>query len=197
MVFGRQKDVPKEISKVKLSEWYSGLSDQNKVRIGRYLEKSDTSSALNFSLSVMRNANLEENSHMTVVVGENILTHDLSELEKFDVLEELIPAYYDVKRYCDCLNCCNEGIEILAKNMEKIKKRNGGSIPEKIMCRNYTINVLIGAEGDYDAADAALDKFFEMGIISEEDLKFRKQSHKIHKLQMSFDSVFTVKLKNQ
>jgi len=197
MVFGRQKDVPKEISKVKLGEWYQGLSDQNKVRIGRYLEKSDTSSALNFSLSVMRNANLEENSSMTIVVGENILTHDLAELEKFDVLEELIPAYYDVRRYCDCLKCCDEGIEILAKNMEKIKKRNGGSIPEKIMCRNYTINVLIGAEGDYEAADAALDKFFEMGIISEEDLKLRKQSHKIHKLQMSFDSVFTVKLKNQ
>ena len=197
MVFGRQKDIPKEISKVKLTEWYSGLSDQNKVKIGRYLETSDTASALNFSLSVMRNANQEENYSVAVIAGENILNNDLGETERFDVLEEIIPAYYGVRRYDECLKCCGEGIEILAGIMEKIKKRNGGSLPEKIMCRNYTINVLIGIHGDYEAGDAALDRFYDMGLISMEDLEYRKQSHKVHKLQRTFDSVFTVKFKDQ
>ena len=197
MVFGWQKDIPKEISKVRLGEWYSGLSDQNKVKIRRYLENSDTTSALNFALSVMRNANKEENCAVAILAGENVLKSDLDGIEKFDVLEEIIPAYYGAGRYDDCLKCCEEGTEILKGMMDRIKKRNGGSLPEKIMCRNYTINVLIGAYGDYDAGDAALDRFYEMGLISEEDLKFRKQSHKVHKLQRTFDSVFTVKLKDQ
>lgn len=195
MVFGRQKDIPKEILKVKLGEWYSGLSDQNKIKIGRYLENSDTTSALNFTLSVMRRANQEENNSMSIIIGENILKDHLDEIEKFDVFEEIIPAYYGVGRYEDCLKFCNEGVGILANNMDKIKKRNGGSLPEKIMCRNYTVNVLIGAYSDYDAADAALDKFYDMGIISKEDVEFRKQSHKVHKLQKSFDSIFTVRPK--
>jgi len=197
MVFGRQKDIPKEISKVKLTEWYSGLSDQNKVKIGRYLETSDTSSALNFSLSVMRNANQEENYSVAVITGENIFNNNPEGIEKFDVLEEIIPAYYGVKKYDECLKCCGDGIEILSGIMEQIKKRNGGSLPERIMCRNYTINVLIGIHGDYEAGDAALDKFFDMGLISKEDVEYRKQSHKVHKLQRTFDSVFTVKFKDQ
>ncbi|MCL2296274.1 MAG: hypothetical protein FWC29_04245 [Methanomassiliicoccaceae archaeon] len=197
MIFGRQKDIPKEISKVRLGEWYSGLSDQNKVKIGRYLEGSDTSSVLNFMLSVMRNANLEENHAVAVLAGENILKNDLGKIERFDVLEEIIPAYYGVGRYDDCIGRCEEGIGILKDMMEGIKERNGGSLPENIMCRNYTINVLVGVRGDYDAGDAALDRFLEIGLISEEDVRYRKQSHKIHKLQRTFDSIYALKLKDQ
>jgi len=197
MIFNRQKNVPEEISKVRLGEWYSGLSDQNKVKMGRYLADSDTSSVLNFSLSVMRNANREENFSVTVMVGENILGNNLKKAERFDVLEEIIPAYYGVKRYDDCLRCCGEGIEMIPDVAGVLKERNAGSLPERIMCRSYTINVLVSAYGDYDAGDAALDKFHEMGLISEEDLRYRKQSHKIHRLQRTFDSVFTVKLKDQ
>ena len=197
MILNRQKNTPEEISKVKLSEWYSGLNDQDKVKVGRYLGGSDTTSALNFSLSVMRNANLEENHKVAVIVGENILKNNLGKIERFDVLEEIIPAYFGTKRYDDCLRCCEEGIGIITDVMEKIKERNNGSLPEKIMCRNYTINVLIGGYGDYDAGDAALDRFCEMGLISEEDVRYRKQSHKIHKLQRTFDGIFSVKLKDR
>ena len=196
-MFLSKKDVPEEISKVKLGVWYSGLSDQDKVKVGRYIEGSDTSSAPNFCLSVMRKANLEENHKVTVLTGENILGSGLDEMERFDILEEIIPAYYGVKKYEDCLKCCEEGIGIVRRSMEKIKERNGGSLPERIMCRNYTINVLVGAYGDYDAGDRTLDEFFEMGLISEEDVMYRKQSHKVHKLQRTFDGIFSVKLKDQ
>ena len=191
MFFNRQKDVPAEILKVKLNEWYSGLSDTDKVKIGRYLRESDTSSALNFSLSVMNKADEEENYPLAVLVGENILKQDLREIERFDVLESIIPAYFGSCRYDVCLKCCEEGLSTLQKNIEEIKKRNGGVLPESIMCRNYTINVLIGAYDKYEEADAALDRFFEMGLISEEDVKYRKQSHKIHKLQRTFDGIFS------
>jgi len=197
MIFNRQKNIPEEISKVRLGDWYTGLSDQDKVRIGRYLKDPDTSSALNFTLSVMRDANKEDNCHVTILAGENILKSKLSEIERFDVLEEMIPAYYAAKRYDDCMRCCDEGIGMIPDLMEKLKERNGGCLPDNIMCRSYTINVLIGGFGDYDAADAALDKFCEMGLISEEDVAYRKQSHKIHKLQRTFDGIFGVKLKDQ
>jgi len=197
MIFNKQKNIPEEISKVRLVDWYSSLSDKDKVRIGRYLRDSDTSSALNFSLFVMRGANKEENYSVTVIVGENILKSRLKEMERFDVLEEIIPAYYSAKRYDDCMRCCEEGIGMIPGLMEKLKERNGGLLPETIMCRNYTINTLIVGMGDYDAADDALDKFCEMGLISEEDVAYRKQSHKIHKLQRTFDGIFGVKLKDQ
>ncbi len=197
MIFGRNKGVPEEISKVKLNDWYIGLSDQDKVKIGRYLAGSDTSSLLNFSLFVMRKANEEENHYIAILMGEMILKKDVKGIEKFDVLEEMIPAYYEAKRFDECLKCCNEGIEMIPELIGKLKERNGGSLPERITCRNYTVNVLIGAYGDYDAGDLALDRFYEMGLITEEDLRFRKQSHKIHRLQRTFDGVFTMQLKDQ
>ncbi|MDR1404821.1 MAG: hypothetical protein LBJ20_04575 [Candidatus Methanoplasma sp.] len=197
MIFGRQRDFPEEISKAGLDEWYSEMSDQNKVKLGRYLKNAETSSALGFSLSVMETANMEENHSLTVLVGENILKSNLTETERFDVLEKLIPAYFGVKRYDDCLKCCNDGIGILENSADKIKHRKGDRLPETLMCRNYTVNVLVGAYGDYDAGDEAMDRFCEMGLMSEEDVRYRKQSHKIRKLQRTFDGVFSVKLKNQ
>lgn len=192
MIFSRRKDVPEEISKARLSEWYSGLSDQDKVKIGRYLRDADTSSALSLSLSVMRKAGGEENHSAVILAGENILRSDLKETERFDVLEEIIPAYYGAGRYDDCLECCAEGTDLIRRLMGEIKERNGGSLPERITCRNYTINVLVGVRGDYEAGDAALDEFCRMGLISEEDVAYRKQSHKIHKLQKTFDGIFTM-----
>ena len=197
MIFSRQKDVPDEISRTKLTGWYSGLSDQEKVKVGRYLKEADTRSALALSLSVMRKANHEENFTVTVLVGENILKNDLKKIERFDVLEGIIPAYYELCRYDDCLRSCNEGIGMIPDLTELIQKRNGGCLPERIVCRNYTINALIIGFGDYDAADAALDRFLDMGLISQEDVDYRKQSHKIHRLQRTLDSIFTLKPKDQ
>lgn len=197
MIFNKHKDVPEEISKAGLTKWYDGLTDQEKVKLGRYLKGPGNLSAFDLSIRIMRAANAEDNYPVTVLVGENILKSSLKELERFDVLEEIIPAYYAVKRYDDCKECCEKGLTIIQANMDMIKARNDGKLPEKIVCRNYLVNVLIGAFGDYDAGDAALDRFFEMGLISEEDVQFRKQSHKVHKLQRTFDGIYGVKLKDQ
>jgi len=197
MIFSRHKDVPEEISKVGLKEWYSGLSDQDKVKVGRYIKDADTSSKFKFCLSITKKAEQEENHNTAVLAGEVALKEAHDDVERFDALEAIIPAYFGVCRYDDCLRCCEEGLGIIQKIMLKLKERNNGSLPESIMCRNYTINVLIGVRGDYEAGDAALDRFFEMGLISEEDLRYRKQSHKVHRMQKTFDSIFTIKLKDQ
>ena len=65
-------------------------------------------------------------------------------------------------------------------------------VPEDLRFRNRTIDILVGYMKDYESANAALDEFFEIGIISEEDLKFRKNSLKIHRLQRTFDSIYSL-----
>ena len=190
-------DIPEEISKVKLSEWFSGLSDREKVKVKRYLKDADTSSAYNFSMKIMAASFEEENYSVAVLIGENILKAHLTPIERFDALEAIIPSYFGAKKYVECLKCCEEGLAMIPGLKEKLMQRNNGILPERIQCRNYTINVLVGVNGNYDEGDKALDRFFEMGLISEEDVEYRKQSHKIHRLQRTFDGVFSVKLKDQ
>ncbi len=197
MIFNKHKDTPEEIVKAGLTKWYEGLSDPDKVKIKRYLKDSDASTPFDLSILIMRRANEEENYPVTVLVGENMLGSRLTDMERFDVIEEIIPAYYDLKRYDECRDRCEDGLDLIMELMDDIRSRNSGELPERIICRNYLVNVLIGAYGDYDAGDDALDRFHEMGLISEEDVNFRKQSHKIHKLQRTFDGIYGVKLKDQ
>lgn len=196
MILKKSKDVPEEISKTNLTDWYNSLNDQQKVKLGRYLGGSDVSSKFALCISIMRKANEENNHSVTILVGENIIGSKISDMERFETLEEMIPAYFEAKRYDECLKCCEEGLALIPELLPAIRKSDG-TIPERLMCRNYLINVLVGAYGDYDAGDEALDRLFEMGLISEEDVKFRKQSHKIHKLQRTFDGIYGVKLKDQ
>jgi hypothetical protein len=192
----KSKDVPVEIKKAGMSEWYASLNDVNRVKLGRYITDANVSSKVNFCMDVMKRANADENYSVANIIGEYIL-EDTKGLVRFDVLEELILADFGVKKYEECLKHCDEGLDLISEYKNKIIERNNGELPERIVCRNYTINVLVGINSNYDAGDAALERFYELGLISEEDLNFRKQSHKIHKLQRVFDGIYAVKLKDQ
>ena len=196
MLFNRSKDVPTEISGVGMSDWYSALNDQNKVKLGRYISGNRTSSKPLFCIDVMRKANADENPSVTVMIGEYI-EKETTGMCRYHINEELIPALFELKKYDECLQCCDEGLNLFDSFRDEIIGRNNGEIPERVLCRNYTINVLIGIYSEYDKADAALERFLEMGLISEEDMNYRKQSHKIRKLQRVFDGIYAVKLKNQ
>ncbi|MBQ8643380.1 MAG: hypothetical protein IJ469_01825, partial [Candidatus Methanomethylophilaceae archaeon] len=52
------------------------------------------------------------------------------------------------------------------------------------------IDILVGVEYDYETAYEALDGFLDIGIMDADELSFRKQSLKIHRLQKSFDNLF-------
>ena len=83
----------------------------------------------------------------------------------------------------------------------KLKKelfaRAGGEIPGDKGCRNYKLNVLVGVIYDYDGGDKALDEYYEMGLITKDDLEFRKKSNTIFKLQKAFDGVYAVRVKDE
>jgi hypothetical protein len=196
MFLKKSNGIPPEIEKARMSEWYESLSDQNKVKVSRCVPGADTSSKTAFALSVMQKTNEEENYAVTELLGEYIIG-ETKGLIRYDVLEEIILAYFGTKKYDRCLECCSEGLDMIPEIKAELIKRNGGKLPERIICRNYTINVLVGVYSRYDDGDEALDRFYELGLITEEDLNFRKQSHKVHKLQRVFDGIYSVKLKDQ
>lgn len=196
MLFGKNKDVPPEVAAVSLGKWYSELSDQNKVKLGRYLKIADTSSKYDFIISVMDKAIDDHNYSLAALVGAMGKDLKLHDLQHYDVNERMVLAYYNLEKYEECLACCEEGLAMVSSLKKQIFERSGGEIPDDMYCRNYKINVLIGVEYDYDAGDKALDEFYEMGILSKEDLDYRKQSTKIFRLQKTFDAIYTVKVKD-
>ena len=179
-----------------LGEWYSSLSDRDKVRLERYLTGADRSSVISFLSSVASAAVAEENHIFAVTVCEECLNRDVSDIEKFRITESLIEAYIGAKRYDDAKCLCESNLALYPSVSDRITAENNGSVPEKMNCRNRYIDILVGIESGYDEAIGLLDRFRRMGLITEEDLKFRVQSLKIHRLQRSFDGVYTYTYKN-
>jgi hypothetical protein len=192
----RSEDIPKEISDAKLDEWYSSLSDQHKIMLNRYSKKADTSSGNSFLSSVADAALADNNYAFAVMICETCLACGTSKMQRFDNAETLIDAYIGMKRYDDAKRICEDNLELIPSVIDQIKARNNGKMPEKMNCRNRYIDVVVGIESGYDKAFELLDRFFSMNLISAEDLAFRKQSLKIHRLQRSFDGVYTYTYKN-
>ena len=196
MLFKKTENVPEEISKAKMNEWYSSLSEQDKVKAGRYLKDADTSSPYSFLLSTADSALKDDNYSFSAFVCECSLTNASTDTERFEANEILINAYIGMKRYDDAKLQCEKGLELYPKVSEQIMKKNNGSVPENIVCRNRYIDILIGIESGYDEAFVLLERFHKMGMISSEDLAYRRQSLKIHRLQRSFDGVYTYTYKD-
>lgn len=196
MLFNKNKDVPQKVAAVDLGKWYSELSDQNKVKIGRYLDGADPSSKFSFVISLMDQAIKDENYGLVITVGEMGKALRFSDIQHYDINERLIVAYYNSKKYDECIAACEEGLSMVPKLKKELFKRSEGEIPSDMYCRNYKMNVLVGIFFDYDSGDKALDDYFEMGLISKEDLEYRKQSNKIFRLQRTFDGIYTIKVKD-
>ena len=184
-------DIPKKISDAGLEKWYSSLPQDDAVRLSRYIGGADASSAYSFLSSVSNSALAEENHSFSVTVCEECLRMRLSDIQRFDITEMLIEAYIGVKRYDDAKRMCGSGLDIFPRVSEQIKKRNNGTLPEKIACRNRYIDIVVGIGSGYDEAFALLRRFLTMGMISQEEYAFRERSLKIHRLQRSFDGVYT------
>ena len=185
-----KKDVPKEVSAVKLSKWYNSLDDRNKVRLSRYVSGADTSSKAAFLKDIMSKANAEDNYAAAVVVGEFTETQKFNIADRFDLTEEYIEALFGINEVKIVKEMCFRNLDMVPKLSSRILGENG-KIPENISCRNRLIDILVGIEADYDSAQKMLDRFNEMKILSDEDLEYRKQSLMVHKLQRTFDSIFS------
>ena len=187
MLFNR--GVPKEISAVKLKKWFRSLDDRDKNRIARYAPDADTSSQIAFLTDVMSRANAEDNHAVSLVTGEFGATLDMSDTEKFDFVNEQIEAFFGSGDIGRAKELCLEYIELIPKVIIHI---TADGVPEFLPCRNRLIDILVGTESNYDEAIDMLVRFNEMEVLPDEDLDFRIQSLKVHKLQRTFDSVFSL-----
>lgn len=197
MLFKNNKDVPPEAAAAGLGNWYSKLDDRDRVRLGRYLGSADTSSAAAFMTSVMDAAAADENHGFAVTVGELSDTLRLSDLQRYDVNERLIVAYFNTQRYDECLSACEKGLQMFSKHRKEIVRQAGGEMPAEMMCRNYKVNVLVGVMYDYDEGDRALEEFHGMGLIDEHELEYRKNGNRIFRLQKTFDGIYAVRYKDE
>ncbi|MCL2712263.1 MAG: hypothetical protein FWD37_03175 [Methanomassiliicoccaceae archaeon] len=187
-------DIPVKMKGTPSEKWYPSLSESNRIILNRYLENADLSSSFQFFRSVSDAALKDDNPSFAVFMCEECSRNELSGTERFDMNELLIDAYIGVKRYDDAKFLCEENLKLFPSVSEKIISRNG-SLPEKLNCRNRYIDIVVGIESGYDEAFALLERFFDMDLITKEDLAFRKQSLKIHRLQRSFDGVYTYSYK--
>ncbi len=190
MFFNR--DVPKEISKVKLSKWYKTLDDRDKTRISRYLNGIDDSSKDAFVIDIMRKANAEENHPVSVKVGDFAVSENFGDKMMFDITNEYIDALFGSKDYDKAKEFCLKNLDLVPKIYSELLDENGEML-KNLPCRNRMIDILVGIDLNYEEAEEMLQRFNEMKILSDDELEYRKQSLKIHRLQRTFDSVYSYK----
>ncbi|MDR2866481.1 MAG: hypothetical protein LBV13_03655 [Methanomassiliicoccaceae archaeon] len=174
-----------------LYDWRSSMSEQETVMLDRYSRNADRTSVPSFLLSAATAALTDENYRFAASAAEECLRNEISDIQRFDATESLIEAHIGTKRYDDAKVRCEDNLSLYPYVSGEIKARNGGTVPERMVCRNRYIDILVGTESAYDPALELLDRFLGMGMISAEDHAFRRQSLKIHRLQRSFDGVYT------
>lgn len=184
-------DIPKQITEAGLDDWYSGLTSQDRVRTRRYLEGIDTSSPIAFLDDLMVRAVDDHNYKLAVTAGKHLDGMELSDYDRFMSTELLIEGMFGADDFEGAKEMCCRNLDLYPIVSERIVAENGG-IP-RLSCRNRLIDILVGVDGDYDNANEVLDRYCEMGLITEEERDLRKQSLKVHRMQKTFDNIFNLK----
>ena len=183
------QEIPAEISAVKLDDWFDSLNDMNKVKVKRYLNCIDTTSPQNFLVDLMIRSSMDHNYGLSVIAGQYALSKDLSDYDRFMVTEAYIYGLFGAENYEEMkVQCCNN-LDLFPTIKDRFLKENDGELPKTIYCRNRLIDVLVGVESDYEQAYEVLDEYVKIGILNEDELNYRKQSLKIHRMQKTFDNV--------
>ncbi|MBO4357277.1 MAG: hypothetical protein J5813_03805 [Candidatus Methanomethylophilaceae archaeon] len=183
------QEIPAEISAVKLDDWFDSLNDMNKVKVKRYLNCIDTTSPQNFLVDLMIRSSMDHNYGLSVIAGQYALSQDLSDYDRFMVTEAYIDGLFGAENYEEMkVQCCNN-LDLFPTIKDRFLKENDGELPKTIYCRNRLIDVLVGVESDYEQAYEVLDEYVKIGILNEDELNYRKQSLKIHRMQKTFDNV--------
>lgn len=182
--------IPAEVSAAGLEEWYSGLNDPTKVKMRRYLPGIDTSSPVAFLRDLMARSYEDHNYGLSIVAGEYSKDHRMDDYTRFLMNEGYIDGLFGADRFDEAKMVCCENLDIFPSIRERFLEDNGGVLPSSISCRNRLIDMMVGVDSDYDGAYRALDEFVAIGILNEDELDYRKQSLKIHRLQKSFDNLF-------
>ena len=86
--------------------------------------------------------------------------------------------------------------DLFPKIKGELIEENSG-VPEVLQFRNWYINVIVGVESNYELGFEMLKRYNEMGILSDEDLEYRTNSLRTHRLQKCFDGVYTYRPKDE
>ena len=196
-MFKKDGKTPAEIKKAKLEDWYSGLDDQSKMKVSRYLEGVNVSSSYAFFTDMVNRALADENYQFAVNLCIDTYTYvSMTDYERFKINELLIVAYCQCDRNDDAKVACETNYDLFPKIKNELIAEYG-SIPETLQFRNCYINVIVGVESNYDLGFEMLKRYNEMGILSDEDLMYRTNSLRTHRLQRVFDGVYTYRPKDE
>lgn len=196
--FGK-KDVPEKVRRLGLGKWYGSLSENDKVKLGRYVDGANDSSESAFFVSVIRQAVEDHNYKFVASLYDSIMEVFKDDIERFDVNDAAILGFYNMEEYDRCLALCDIGLDLLKKKPVFDHVMSHGTadlpIPNDINCRNYKLNIIVGIKFDYDQGDKLLIEFEDMGLITAEDVEHRRNSIKTFRLQRTFDNIFNIKEK--
>ena len=189
--------IPDKVVKVGLEDWYSSLSDMDRIKISRYVDKADDSSPFSLILSLVRLAIADENYRfgLTLCVSTSQMPFDV--YQRFLINEEFIDVLIGREMYDDAKNVCNINLQLFDKVKDRILADNGGTYPSRLAFRNRYLDIIVGVEAQYEEGYRMLDKYHEMGLLNDEDLEYRRNSLKVHRLQRTFDGVYTYRPKGE
>ena len=164
----------------------------DKVKVKRYLNCIDTTSKQNFLVDLMKRSSDDHNYKLSVMAGRYALSHELTDYDRFVVTEAYIDGLFGAEDFEETkVQCCNN-LDLYPSVKDRYIDEQGGELPKTIYCRNRLIDVMVGVDGDYDGATEALEEFVKIGILDASELDYRKQSLKIHKMQRTFDGIFSL-----
>ena len=197
-MFKKDGKMPAEVKKAKLEDWYNGLDDQSRIRASRYIDGIKCSSPYDFFIEMINRAIADENNTFAIQLCDDTYENvDMSDYQTFMLNELLIVAYFNAERNEDVKAACEANYDLFFKVKDEIIRNNGGKMPETFQFRNHYINVIVGVDCNYDLGFEMLKKYNEMGILSDEDLEYRTNSLRTHRLQKVFDGVYTYRPKGE
>ena len=186
---------PAFIKRYGLEKWYASIPQDQKKRIGRYVDDSmlELEGPRAFLWKAAERALKARDRELAISLCLEGLESKGSDLDLHMVYSVLIEAYAAKGDNSRVKEYCLQELDLFPGMADALRSANGGDIPNDVPCRSKLIDVLVGVEGDYDAGFATLDRFVELGILSEEEKESRVNSLKIRRLGRTFDSVFSLK----
>lgn len=188
--------IPSEIVSAKMEDYYSSLKEADRIKLSRYLPKADVSDKYRFFSSLIDSALADENYRFAVKLCEDSYSIDLDDVQEFFIVEKIIEAYIGAERYDDAKAACDANYKLFLKNREAITEKLSGNL-EKLNFRNRFIDIIVAIDFNYDLADKMLLDYNKNGLLSDEELVYRRNSIKTHRLQRVFDGVYSYRPKNE
>ncbi len=189
--------IPDKVAQAGLGDWYTSLSDMDRIKINKYIDKADPSSGFMFLLTMVRAAVADENYRFGLSLCVSTSQMPFDAYQRFLMNEEFIAVLIGREMYDDAKNVCNINLQLFDRVKDKILADNGGKYPSRLAFRNRYLDIIVGVEAQYEEGYRMLDKYHEMGLLDDEDLEYRRNSLKVHRLQRTFDGVYTYRPKGE